>query len=389
MGAEPLERRAGDSDAALTYRALGVDLYGGTSGVALFLGELYAVTGEEALRETARGALRHALSRPHVVPPTARLGLFTGWTGIALAAARVARVLDEPEWMERAKELVGRLISMWVDTNEFDLIAGRAGAIVALVALHAMTGMRFFLDLGVRLGDELLASADKSEIGFSWASPGLRNQQNLTGFSHGTAGVAYSLLELFAATGDAGYRDAAERALAYERHWFNPEVGNWPDFRADPFSGGRVKPPLEYATFWCHGAPGIALSRLRALEILHDDRCRDEAVAALRTTRDDIVSALHSGSANYSLCHGLTGNAETLIYGRTLGEDPDDAALCRRVADWGVARHTAPGHTWPCGTHTGETPNLMLGLAGIGHFYLRLANPATPSVMILRKETLC
>src|SRR6266436_2544379 len=109
MGAEPIERPVGASHTPLTYRSLGVDLYGGTSGVALFLGELHAVTGEAPVREAACGALRHALSRPEIVPPSARLGLFTGWMGIALAAARIARVLNQPEWMERAVELVGRL----------------------------------------------------------------------------------------------------------------------------------------------------------------------------------------------------------------------------------------------------------------------------------------
>ena len=33
----------------------------------------------------------------------------------------------------------------------------------------------------------------------------------------------------------------------------------------------------------------------------------------------------------------------------------------------------------------GETPNLMIGLAGIGYFYLRLYDPvAVPSVLIMQ-----
>jgi lantibiotic biosynthesis protein len=41
---------------------------------------------------------------------------------------------------------------------------------------------------------------------------------------------------------------------------------------------------------------------------------------------------------------------------------------------------------WPCGVPGGgETPNLMLGLAGIGYFYLRLYDPATvPSILMVR-----
>src|SRR6059058_2349836 len=48
---------------AMTYRALGADLYGGTAGVGLFLAELAHATGDAEARATALGALRHAASR--------------------------------------------------------------------------------------------------------------------------------------------------------------------------------------------------------------------------------------------------------------------------------------------------------------------------------------
>jgi hypothetical protein len=43
---------------------------------------------------------------------------------------------------------------------------------------------------------------------------------------------------------------------------------------------------------------------------------------------------------------------------------------------------------WPCGVPGGgESPSLMLGLAGIGHFYLRLYDPASvPSVLLVKPE---
>ena len=39
---------------------------------------------------------------------------------------------------------------------------------------------------------------------------------------------------------------------------------------------------------------------------------------------------------------------------------------------------------WPCGLPgAGETKNLMLGTAGIGYFYLRLADPKLPTVLMI------
>ena len=140
MGAEPLERPDGNTAAPVTYRSLPPDLYFGTSGVGLFLAELHAVTGDLAARRTALGALRHALSRVDVVPSAARLGLFSGWLGIAFAAARVGTLLEEGELLERARELAERSTRARVDERAYDLISGRAGGIAALLALDRILG---------------------------------------------------------------------------------------------------------------------------------------------------------------------------------------------------------------------------------------------------------
>src|SRR5512144_297738 len=79
VGAEPLERNDKERRAFATHRSLGPDLYAGTSGIALFLAELFEVTGEERARRTARGAIRHAFQHVEDVPHPFRLGLFTGW----------------------------------------------------------------------------------------------------------------------------------------------------------------------------------------------------------------------------------------------------------------------------------------------------------------------
>ena len=387
VGAQPVERQHGGSYQGVTYEALGPDLYSGTAGIALFLAELYSETGAEQMRRTALGAIRHALSRLDTIPAFARLGLFSGWIGVALAAVRVGILLDEPALLRQARDLLHRAAAESHDPGEFDLMAGRAGAITGLIVLNHILDASF-LDFAARLGDELLETAAKTGVGYSWKTPGLRHRHNLTGFSHGTAGVGAALLELFQVTGETRYRHAASLAYGYERHWFAPECGNWPDFREDPASPSRRQAPRKFSIFWCHGAPGIALSRLRAYEILGDVTCKDEAIAALMTTRGSIRMALESWTGNFSLCHGLAGNAEVLSCApETLNTEPaEDAGVASQVACYGMERYAERNEPWPCGNHSAETPNLMLGLAGIGHFYLRQYRPSIPSILILRKE---
>ncbi len=370
----------------MALKALGAELYGGTSGIALFLAELHKATGNAQARETALGAVRHALSRADALRQSGRFGLYTGGFGIAYAAARVGTVLGEEELRLCAVKLLQHHMYSGGDDREFDIISGRAGAIATLLALRDVSGDPWLLDFARQLGDELLHAATVSRNGYSWASPDIPSRHNLTGFAHGAAGIGYALLELYSATDDARYRAAAEGAFSYESHWFDAEAGNWPDFRDEAgYEQRGRKRPLSFATVWCHGAPGIALSRLRAYEILGDELYKREAVAALRATRRVIETWLWSGHENYSLCHGLAGNADVLLSGyRMLGEEAAaDAMLARQTGCAGVESYAVRGQPWYCGTDASETPGLMLGLAGIGYFYLRLHNPNLPSVLIL------
>ena len=136
---------------------------------------------------------------------------------------------------------------------------------------------------------------------------------------------------------------------------------------------------------WCHGAPGIGLSRLRAWRLTGDPARLAEAKAALATTVRALEAGLAGPGYGFSLCHGDAGNAELpLLAAEVLGE-PGLALTAERVGWAGIERFGAPGLPWPCGVpNGGETPGLMLGLAGIGHFYLRLYDPqAAPSVLLL------
>ena len=378
MGVEASAHTAGQA-----YRSLGPELYDGTCGVAMFLAELYAATGDKSFLRTACGAIRHALSKVELVPPRVRLGVYTGWTGIAFAAARLGIVLNDSEWIERSKQLMHRTCKEYQAETEFDMISGKAGAIVALTVLKAILDVNELLDFAQRLGTELVNTAEISEVGYSWKSLSVSNQHNLTGFSHGTAGVGYALLELYQATGTDEFRKVANLAFEYERYWFDEEQCNWPDFRQEPSQTTQYEHADTFSTFWCHGAPGIAISRLRAYEILGDDSYRIEANSALRTTRDIINKWLKTGIGNFSLCHGLAGNADILIYGtQVLNENTmSHSVLAREVGRFGIETY-AEQHQWPCGA-IGETPNLMLGLAGIGYFYLRLHNSTVPSVLML------
>jgi type 2 lantibiotic biosynthesis protein LanM len=341
----------GDS---IAHRALEPDVYDGTAGIALFLWRLAKVTGERIFRATAAAALRQALGRM----PVAGCGLYSGGLGILYAAAEIRQEFDEETVLRQAQPI----------PTQFDVIDGSAGAIAVLLNLQARTRSAALLKVAVQHADLLLQKAARSDHGWSWKT--IPASRNLTGFSHGASGIAWALLEVHHATGEDRFREAALQAFRYEECCFDQAEHNWPDFRGEQPS---------YPVFWCHGASGIALSRLRAWQILNDPNLLSEARAALRTVEQ------HSASlTSFSLCHGRAGNADVLIHAfQVLGEE-SWLRTAEAIAEEGLERFERRRVPWPCGLpDANETPDLMLGLAGIGHFYLRLADPAQiPSVLL-------
>ena len=128
---EPVDHQWG-----VVLRALGPDLYSGTSGVGLFLARLWSHTGEPMHRRVAIGALHQALSRADEVPTDMRAGLYSGWLGIAHALCVAAQILELDEFLDAARGLARASVGQISAGPRLDVIAGDAGAIIALLMLR-------------------------------------------------------------------------------------------------------------------------------------------------------------------------------------------------------------------------------------------------------------
>lgn len=357
---------------------VGLDLYNGLPGIALFLAELGAATGEERYTALARAALASVRRRAEPLRSTLRLvGAYTGWGGIVYALARLGALWEEPGLLEEAGEVVELLPALVEQEEKLDVIGGAAGCIGALLALHHAAPAVRTLEVARLCGEHLLAHALPMAEGVGWDTKGVAKAPQ-AGFAHGAAGIAWALLELAGATGDGRYREAALQGMAYERTLFVPEAGNWQDIRELPRPElARRVGGYQFMITWCYGAPGVGLSRLRALSRVPSPEIEEELRTALDTT-------LREGfGTNHSLCHGDLGNLELpLLAARTL-PDPGLPERVDRLASGIVEGITRTG--WLCGTPNAvETPGLMMGLAGIGYQLLRLADPErVPSVLLL------
>ena len=209
-----------------------------------------------------------------------------------------------------------------------------------------------------------------------------RRRGHLCGLSHGSAGIGWALLELFAATGDARFRTAAEGAFAYERSWFDAHSGAGPDLRAGVRRRGAARRfPSPAAGTWCHGGAGIALTRLRASAVLGPAIYQDEAELALEATRRELLRAELQERDDLTLCHGAAGAADALLCGEAALAEGRPVAVALGVA--AIERYGAVPGEWPCGAAGGTNPGLFRGLSGIAWWLLRLHDPAIPSPLML------
>ena len=369
---------------SVVLKACGPDVYSGSPGIAMFLSRVSKLTGERLFLTTAEAALEHAKSGIDNAPAEIKGSLWSGIAGLAWAYLDAGTALDRGSWIERGLDLVAVVESLDPVPTSADVTTGSAGLIPFLLHVHRLYGRQSSLTSALRHGEALLASARRSDAGCSWQTmpeiPGYENR-DLTGLSHGTAGIGLALFELARATNESRFDNAAAQAFAYEQRWFSPQHNNWPDFRE--MQPGTPESQWGYAAAWCHGAPGIALARLRAWQLTGRAEYREHAEIALRTTAASLDSTA-MGMGSWCLCHGTAGNADVLLVGAQILGDAAWQTAAIRAASRGIATFEDAELPWPPGVNGGsENPSLMLGNAGVGWFFLRLADPAAiPSVLL-------
>lgn len=362
-----------------TTASAGLDLYSGVPGIALFLAQLGRLTGSDRHTQLMGSCIATIRMMISTMRKTWKaIGGFDGWGGVLYALANLAWTLDDRSLLSDAESIVEILPSLIVQDDALDVIAGAAGCIGGLLALYRAAPSPRTLAVAISCGERLLARGQAMAHGMGWRTP-IAPEVPLCGFSHGAAGIGWALLELAAVTNDTRFHAAAEEAFRYERSYFSPAEGTWTDLRTPRAAGAdrAAMTPPHLTTAWCHGSPGIGLVRLRALARSEDPVLREEVTRAVAAT-------IRGGFGhNHSLCHGDLGNLELLLHASA---DPADAAAraaldrCQTELLESIGRNgfrcATPGSI--------DTPGLMIGLAGIGHGLLRLADPVrVPSVLMM------
>lgn len=366
-------------------KALSNSFYDGLAGIGWFLLQVQLVSPHPVVEKTLQGVMEQLVHENKIENTSeeqliGKLGFHTGWTGIAWVLWHAGNKLQVKRYHEAAIQLLKKITKLDKAYWGLDVIDGAAGAVPVLIQLSKRIPMPELKDFILSIGEYLIEKADKQPKGWSWKTM-TDCTHNLTGLGHGTAGFATAFVELYAYTSNEQYLQIAKAIVSYEDSHFLAPQQNWPDFRSFDHAAPPSAPVCSIA--WCHGAPGIGLSRLRMMELSSDTYFMQGTAAAIETTLQNL-SIMAMG--NYSLCHGVFGNAELLLYAAEILHKPELVETVYAAADECIMNYLSKGIPIPIGIQGGnETPDFMLGSSGIGYFFLRLAFGNTvPRVLVMQ-----
>ena len=386
--------QAVEDDRALTWIGLGLNragqwdqstldasLYDGGPGIALFLMYLYQVTCDERYGSAYRKIVqfgcvdaaervlqnRSKLENWVTYSPTGFLFPFSAaYLGIH------AQRLDESFPLDIVTDAAIAWGSAALHKKpRYDFLNGAAGVIRVLLLAYRSTGNEEALTLATSYGQLLLDGAVRMDEGIAWYAD--QYSTPLTGFSHGTSGIAWVLADLAKETGLSQFMEAARSALVFDRTTFAADRGQWIDLR---YSEAELGSSVQ----WCHGISGMGLGRVLLANYMDDPELIRDAEAA-------VGFILSAEDRSDCLCHGTLGNLEcAMVAAEMTGNSQWHARINEKLGSvWTGAYTRGFWRTGIPGRSVGIS-GLFMGTSGIGYGLLRFARPdLVPSCLFLEE----
>ncbi|WP_046212738.1 type 2 lanthipeptide synthetase LanM family protein [Paenibacillus wulumuqiensis] len=350
---------------------MGDSLYDGLSGMALLNLSLWKAGEGLEYRQRAEHIMDDVIERYSNLEINAdnreriSIGAYSGIASIVYTLLNFYRMTGKRHFYEGAGTVASLIPKLLPYDRELDLIGGSSGALAVMARGYEIEQDPLFHDLAEGCVKHLLDSAiyiDDQQV--TWK--GIAGKP-LTGFSHGNAGMIYALQLWERYTDNKELKTIIKKGLNFENN--QSSHGNWNDLR---------KPVQEAATSaWCHGSPGILMSRLE----LANSSDSEVALQAVHDQQMALPNILHDGfGREQSLCHGDMGNGMILMqYGRKTNR-PAWLNVGKNL----IIESATSRLKYQCGVgNEVETPNMMLGLAGIAYGMLYACHPELPNILDL------
>ncbi len=309
---------AGYRERGYLIRPMGMYLYDGLAGIAIFMQRLARETGKKEYGEVAELLIQKLFAytkscmekkqkgqkEQKEQKPT---GAFSGEASIALAYLLLSLSDGRAEFLDYLKWQCEAMRELFSKDTHFDVLGGNAGAILVLLGAYEITGDQQYILWAKEAGEFLVKDAASYKWGLGWVNS-LTNMA-LTGFAHGAGGIMLALAKLGYYSGDKRFLDAAYRAFLFEEHYFDERARDWKDLRFLEEMREEEKTNPTESMAWCHGWGGIVMARTLAGRYTGGEFQRKLKESSEAVLRQKEGTEKYSKGSNYCLCHGKYGNA--------------------------------------------------------------------------------
>ena len=282
-------------------RSGGIYLYDGISGIVLFLAkylhdfEEKNASAEEIyhLAVLRLKAYTDEIHKKQIYDKNLLTGIVNGESSVVYTYLYLFKLTGKRVWMIYAEKHFSIIERVWKEDSQLDYLSGNAGAIVVAVMLYKETGNLKYYEIAADMEKDLWKKGQETGNGYGWRLKGTDGP--LAGMSHGNSGFLMAYAALYECNHKAEYDDKIQLLLRYEDSLYSEKAGNWKDLRE---SSGE-----SFMNAWCHGAPGILLSRMKLEELFPEDM-------QIKKDRLNAADSLFYGEQDEKicLCHGMSGN---------------------------------------------------------------------------------
>ncbi|WP_026701919.1 type 2 lanthipeptide synthetase LanM family protein [Salibacterium aidingense] len=364
----------------MTAGPLSYGLYDGLSGIALYLAAFAHVEGKnlKSIQEDTVHSIKSLLHRSVLSDH------FSAYYGLAsyvyyTEKLREWKMVHEKEAFKIYNDFCDKVMEQYEDISSSDFIGGAAGVLKVLCLLYKKHKIFSAKKAAELVYQSLISRASVEKDMMYWADKDSFSNNVLAGFSHGLTGICFALSEYAAISSVSTKKQVADvinRALRYEDTLFHEERNDWKDNRKDYTA-------YSYP-FWCHGAAGTLLGRVRIQQNMGPICQVSHIHEALTTTMQ--AGAEHS--QGNSLCHGLLGNLDILLEIRNAPFLENRKQEIEQIIETWINKYVSEMEEtgWNNGVEKDFSGlGLMLGKAGQLYTLLRWKNPNTslPSVLLL------
>ncbi|KFK35758.1 hypothetical protein AALP_AA4G032600 [Arabis alpina] len=328
------------------------NMYTGVLGTAYLLFKSYLVTSNE---DDLKLCLEIVQACDVVASrDSERVTFLCGYAGVCSLGAVVAKCIGDDQLQDR---YLTRFREIRLPSDlPYELLYGRVGYLWACLFLNKYIGkdsvssarMRFLVEEIFR-GGRQLGKRGECPLMYEW------HGKKYWGAAHGLAGIMYVLMHMELELDEIEDVKGTLRYMIQNRF----PSGNYPS------SEGNESDRLVH---WCHGAPGVALTLIKAAQVFG--------------TQEFVEAAMEAGEVVWNrgllkrvgICHGISGNTYVFLSLYRLTGKPEYLYRAKAFASFLLDKSEkliAEGKM-----HGGDRPfSLFEGIGGMSYMFLDMIDP--------------